>query len=324
MSSLASTVDGTPVGRLGLGCFSYGNTAPREGIRAIRRALELGINLLDTSDAYGAGENEIMVGRALAGRRARAFLTTKFGWVLDASGKPVRLDGSRAHVRRACEASLKRLRTDYIDLYIAHRIDPSVPIEETVGELSRLIDEGKVRSIGVSEAGTATLERAHRTAPLAALQTEYSLWSRGPEAELLPLCGRLGIAFIAYSPLGRGFLAGQVRAETDLVKGDFRRTHPRFEAANLKRNLAFLDSLSDLGKTLGRTPAQLALAWLLSRPGDVYAIPGTRRIAHLRENMEALDMVLTSAELDAIGNAVPPDLVQGERHPAEHMKTIGR
>jgi aryl-alcohol dehydrogenase-like predicted oxidoreductase len=293
-------------------------------LRTIRRALDFGINLLDTSDAYGAGENEVLVGEAVAGSRSRAFITTKFGWVLDESGKPLRLDASSAHVRRSCEASLKRLGTDYIDLYVAHRIDPSVPIEETVGELSRLVDEGKVRAIGLSEAGPTTLERAHTTAPVAALQTEYSLWSREPEAALLPLCGRLGIAFIAYSPLGRGFLAGQVKAESDLAPGDFRRTTPRFQAANLKRNLAFLDSLSDLAKRLGRTPAQLALAWLLSRPGNVYAIPGTRRIAHLRENLEALNLRLAAADLAAIGRAVPPDLVQGERHPAEHMKTIGR
>jgi aryl-alcohol dehydrogenase-like predicted oxidoreductase len=322
VSTLGNAVDGTPVSRLGLGCFFYGKVAPRQSVRTIRRALDLGINLLDTSDAYGAGENEILVGEAVAGSRARAFITTKFGWVLDESGKPLRLDG--AHVRRSCEASLRRLRTDHIDLYVAHRIDPSVPIEETVGALSRLVDEGKVRAFGLSEAGTATLERAHKTAPVVALQTEYSLWSREPEADVLPLCGRLGIAFIAYSPLGRGFLAGQVRAESDMALGDFRRTTPRFQAENLKRNLAFLDSLLDLAKKLGHTPAQLALAWLLSRPGDVYAIPGTRRISHLRENLKALDLQLTAADLAAIGRAVPADLVHGERHPAEHMKTIGR
>jgi aryl-alcohol dehydrogenase-like predicted oxidoreductase len=324
LSTLGNADDGTPVSRLGLGCFFYGKVARRESVRTIRRALDLGMNLLDTSDAYGAGENEVMVGEAVAGDRARAFITTKFGWVLDESGKPIRLDGSGANVRRSCEASLKRLRTDHIDLYVAHRIDPSVPIEETVGELSRLMDEGKVRAFGLSEAGTATLERAQKTAPLASLQSEYSLWSRQPEAEMLPLCGRLGIAFIAYSPLGRGFLAGQVRAESDMAPGDFRRTTPRFQAENLKRNLPLLERLSDLAKKLGHTSAQLALAWLLSRPGRVYAIPGTRRISHLRENLKAVDLRLTAAELEDIGRAVPPDLVQGERHPADHMKTIGR
>jgi aryl-alcohol dehydrogenase-like predicted oxidoreductase len=324
LSSLGSALDGTEVGRLGLGCFFYGSAARRDSLRTIRGAIEFGMNLLDTSDAYGGGENEVLVGAAVAGRRQRAFITTKFGWVLDRSGKAVRLDGSSTHVRRSCEASLKRLRTDYIDLYIAHRIDPSVPIEETVGELSRLMGEGKVRAIGLSEAGAATIERAQRAVSLGALQTEYSLWSREPEAELLPLCQRLGIAFIAYSPLGRGFLAGRVRAESDLEPGDFRRGHPRFQAANLSHNVALVQTLSELGAQLGHSPAQLALAWLLSRPGHVYAIPGTRRLEHLRENLEALSLRLTPAQLETIGQAVPPGLVHGERHPPEHMQTIGR
>jgi aryl-alcohol dehydrogenase-like predicted oxidoreductase len=265
-----------------------------------------------------------MVGDAIAGRRARAFLTTKFGWVLDGSGKPVRLDGSAAHVRTACEASLKRLRTDYIDLYIEHRIDPSVPIEETVSELSRLREEGKVLAYGLSEAGPATVERAHRTSPMTALQTEYSLWAREPEAELLPLCERLGIAFIAYSPLGRGFLAGQVRTESDMEPGDYRRGLPRFQEENLQRNRGLAESMIEVGQRTGCSPAQLALAWLFSRPHAVYGIPGTRRIAHLRENLAALGISLTPADLEAIDRAVPPDVVAGERHPAEHMKTIGR
>jgi aryl-alcohol dehydrogenase-like predicted oxidoreductase len=293
-------------------------------VRTIRGALDLGVNLLDTSDAYGAGENEALVGEALAGRRQSAFLITKFGWVLDGSGRPVRLDGSAAHVRRACEASLHRLRTDYIDLYIAHRVDPSVPIEETAGELARLAGEGKVRTFGLSEAGVATIERAHRTASLAALQTEYSLWSREPEAELIRLCRRLDIAFIAYGPLGRGFLAGGVRAESDLAPDDFRRDHPRFRAENLSRNLPLLDALGDLGARLGHSPAQLALAWLMSRPGRVYAIPGTRRLDHLRQNLAAVTLDLDAEELDAIDRAVPAAQVHGERHPAAHMRTIGR
>ena len=265
-----------------------------------------------------------MVGDAIAGRRARVFLTTKFGWVLDASGKPVRLDGSAAHVREACEASLARLRTDYIDLYIEHRVDPSVPIEETVGELSRLRDEGKIRAYGLSEAGTQTVERAHRAAPMTALQTEYSLWAREPEADLLPQCDRLGIAFIAYSPLGRGFLAGQVKSESDLEAGDYRRGLPRFQEDNLKQNRGLAEALEAIGRRTGYTPAQLALAWLFSRPHPVYVIPGTRRVAHLRENLQALEIRLSPADLDAIDLAVPPGVVAGERHPAEHMKTIGR
>jgi aryl-alcohol dehydrogenase-like predicted oxidoreductase len=324
VSSLGPTLDGSEVGRLGLGCFFYGAAPRLESLNTIRGALDLGVNLLDTSDAYGAGENEALVGEALAGRRRSAFLITKFGWVLEGTGRPVRLDGSGAYVRRACEASLRRLRTDYIDLYLAHRVDPSVPIEETVGELSRLEDDGKVRAFGLSEAGIATIERAHRTAPFGALQTEYSLWSREPEAELIPLCRRLDIAFIAYSPLGRGFLAGGVRAESDLEPGDFRRDNPRFQAENLSRNLPLVDALRELGARLGHSPAQLALAWLMSRPGHVYAIPGTRRLDHVRENREALTLELGAAELEAIGRAVPAAQVHGERHPADHMGTIGR
>jgi aryl-alcohol dehydrogenase-like predicted oxidoreductase len=324
LSSLGPAVDGNEVGRLGLGCFFYGSADRADSVRTIIGALDLGINLLDTSDAYGAGENETIVGEAVAGRRQQAFVTTKFGWVLDGSGKPVRLDGSSTHVRSSCEASLRRLRTDYIDLYIAHRVDPSVAIEETVGELSRLVEQGKVRAIGLSEAGVATIERAHRAAPLGALQTEYSLWSREPEAELLDLCRRSGIAFIAYSPLGRGFLTGGVRAESDLEPNDFRRDHPRFQPANLRRNLPLVESLRELATELGHTPAQLALAWLLSRPAQVYAIPGTRRLDHLRENQSALALRLTAAQLEAVGQAVPPGLVHGQRHPPGHMETIGR
>ncbi len=324
MNDLGRTADGTPVGRLGLGCFSYGAPDRAQSIEAIRRAIDLGVNLLDTSDAYGAGENERMVGEAIAGRRQRVYLTTKFGWVLDADGKPTHLDASPKHVRESCEASLRRLGTDYIDLYLAHRIDPGVPIEETVGELSRLIKEGKIGAYGLSEAGAHTIVRAHRTTPMAALQTEYSLWSRDPELQLLPLCARLGIAFIAYSPLGRGFLAGAVRADRDMRPDDFRRTHPRFQGSNLEHNRELVDGLSRLADNMGRTPAQLALAWLLSRPGHVYAIPGTRKLAHLEDNVVAAAMMLTPAQLESIGNAVSPERVRGERHPAEHMKTIGR
>jgi aryl-alcohol dehydrogenase-like predicted oxidoreductase len=324
VSPLGRASDGSEVCRLGLGCFFYGAVSRAEALRTIRGALDLGVNLLDTSDAYAAGENEVLVGEAIAGRRQSAFLTTKFGWVLDSSGRPVRLDGSGRHVRRACEASLRRLRTDYIDLYIAHRIDPSVPIEETVGELTRLTAEGKIRAFGLSEAGVDTIERAHRTSPVGALQTEYSLWSREPEAELIPLCERLGIAFIAYSPLGRGFLSGGVRSESDLEPGDFRRDHPRFQAQNLSRNLPLVDRLREIGHRLGLRPAQLALAWLMSRPGGVYAIPGTRRLDHVRENLAVLTLDLGAEDLEAVDRAVPAARVHGERHPAAHMRTIGR
>lgn len=324
MSELGPTADGTRVGRLGLGCYYYGPPAHVQSIETIRRAIELGMNLLDTSDAYGAGENERMVGEAIAGLRPRVYLTTKFGWVLDATGKPTRLDGSPERVRKSCESSLRRLGTDYIDLYVAHRIDSSVPIEDTVGELKRLIDEGKIREYGLSEAGMATIARAQAVVPMAALQTEYSLWSRDPEDALLPLCKRLGIAFVAYSPLGRGFLAGAVRRENDLGAGDIRRTHPRFQGSNLIDNRVLVDRLAEIAQRTGHTAAQYALAWLLSSPAHVYAIPATRNVSHLLDNFAATSLVLTPSELEEIDSAVPPEKVHGARHPAEHMRTIGR
>ncbi len=290
----------------------------------IHTALDLGVTLLDTSDAYGAGANEELVGRSLAGRRNEAVIATKFGWVLDDAGAPVRLDSSPEHVRRACEASLKRLRTDHIDIYIQHRVDPSTPIGDTVGELVRLQAEGKIRAFGLSEAGVTTLSRAHEVAPLAALQTEYSLWSRDPEKELLPLCHRLSITFIAYSPLGRGFLTGTIRRADDLARNDFRRGNPRFQDENIARNLAFVDRLAELGRGLGCTAAQLALAWVVAQPWGIVPIPATRRKEHLIANVKALDVTLTPADLAAINEAVPPAAVQGARHPADHMKTIDR
>lgn len=321
-------VGGLQVGRLGLGCFAYtggyGEVEEREAIATIHAALDAGIDLLDTSDAYAAGENERLVGRALAGHRDRAVLSTKFGWVLDAAGLPVGLDASPAGVRRACEASLGRLATDHIDVYLAHRIDPAVPIEETVSELLRLRDEGKIREFGLSEAGVATIRRAAVAGPLAALQTEYSLWSRDPEAELLPLCERLGVAFMAYSPLGRGFLAGAVRTRDALGPQDIRRGHPRFADGNLEHNLALVDRLAAHAAERGCTAAQLALAWVLAQPWPIVPIVATRRRTHLAENVAALELRLTPDELAAIGALVTPELVRGERHPADHMRTIGR
>ena len=314
------------VGRVGLGCFAlsggYGPTEQGTEEKTIQAAIELGVNLLDTSDAYAAGENERLVGRAVAGRRDRVVITTKFGWLLDASGKAVGRDSSPAHVREACEASLKRLGTDHIDLYLQHRVDPAVPIEATVGELMRLKDEGKIRAYGLSEAGPETLIRAHAIAPIAALQTEYSLWSRDPERKLMPLCQKLGITFIAYSPLGRGFLAGAVRSTSDLPPDDMRRTHPRFQEANLRRNLTLVERLQSLASERGCTAAQLALAWILAQPWGVVPIPATRRLQHIIDNVGALDIRLSAADLELVGSAVPETLVQGARHPAEHMKTI--
>jgi aryl-alcohol dehydrogenase-like predicted oxidoreductase len=290
----------------------------------IQSVLDAGIGLLDTSDAYAAGANEELVGRGLAGRRDRAVVCTKFGWVLDPSGKAVRLDSSPAHVRMACEGSLRRLKTDYIDLYLQHRRDPAVPIEETIGALVRLQEEGKVRSIGLSEVSVGTLQKAHRVAPIAALQTEYSLWSREPESELLPACMQLGVAFIAYSPLGRGFLSGGIRGAHDLSADDYRRTNPRFQSDNIKRNLALVDNLAEIARRLGYTPSQLALAWLLAQPWGVVPIPSTRSLEHLEDNLKALDIVLAPRELALIGNSMPSARIHGERHPEDHMKTINQ
>jgi aryl-alcohol dehydrogenase-like predicted oxidoreductase len=323
---LTTSIAGIEVGRIGLGCFAlsggYGPADDGTAVETIHAALELGVNLLDTSDAYAAGENERLVGRAVAGKRDRAVITTKFGWILDSNGKAVARDSSPAHVREACEASLKRLGTDYIDLYIQHRVDPAVPVEATIGELARLQDEGKIRAFGLSEAGVDTITRAHQVSPLAALQTEYSLWSRDPELELLPLCKRLGITFIAYSPLGRGFLTGRVRTTADLPESDMRRTHPRFAEENLQWNLALVERLKRLAQDRGCTAAQLALAWIVAQPWGAVPIPATRRAEHLRSNVASLDIHLSATDLELIESAIPKDLVRGARHPADHMKTI--
>jgi len=325
---LTASIGGISVGRLGFGCFAlsggYGSADESAGVGTIHAALDLGMTLLDTSDAYGAGANEELIGRALAGRREQAVIATKFGWVLDDAGVPVKLNSSPAHIRKACEASLRRLRTDHIDIYIQHRVDPSTPIADTMGELARLREEGKVRAVGLSEAGTATLERAHDVMPLAALQTEYSLWSRDPERELLPLCHRLGITFIAYSPLGRGFLTGSVRKAGDLEPTDFRRGHPRFQDENLAHNVALVDRLAELADGLGCTASQLALAWIVAQPWGIVPIPATRSKEHLIANAKALDIPLGPADLKAINDAIPESSVHGARHPSEHMKTIDR
>jgi aryl-alcohol dehydrogenase-like predicted oxidoreductase len=325
---LTTTLGGIPVGRLGFGCFAlsggYGEADPAAAVAMIHAVLDAGVNLLDTSDAYAAGENEVLVGRALAGHRERAVVATKFGWVLDDAGRAVRLDSSPAQVRKACVASLRRLGTDHIDVYIQHRVDPEVPIEATMGELMRLREEGKILAMGLSEAAPATLSRANEVAEVAALQTEYSLWSREPEAELLPLCDRLGTGFMAYSPLGRGFLTGTVRSVDDLPENDFRRDQPRFARANLKRNLVRVDRLAQLAGDLGCSAPQLALAWLLARPWNVIPIPSTRSLGHLQDNLKALELELSAADLAAAGEAVSPDSIQGERHPEQHMKTLNR
>ncbi|MGE3771520.1 MAG: aldo/keto reductase [Gammaproteobacteria bacterium] len=315
---------GPLVSAIGLGCMGmsefYGPTDEQRAIEAIHRALSLGIDFFDTADMYGPHTNEILLGKALAGRRHEAFVATKFGIVRDEQGGFNGVSGRPAYVKACCDASLQRLRCDHIDLYYQHRVDPSVPIEDTVGTLGELVAAGKVRYIGLSEASVATLRRAHREHPVTALQSEYSLWSREPEdGGHLAACRELGIGFVPYSPLGRGFLSGAIKSLDDLAPDDFRRLTPRFSAENFPRNLAVVAQLEALARARGRTPAQLALAWVLSRGADLVPIPGTTKPERLDENAAATEIELTAAELAAIEEAAPKGFACGERYDAQRM-----
>jgi aryl-alcohol dehydrogenase-like predicted oxidoreductase len=303
----------------------YGTRDDAESIATIHQALDRGFNFLDTADMYGHGDNERLVGQALKGRRSSAFLATKFGIVRDPNNPQARgINGRPDYVRAACDASLKRLGVDTIDLYYQHRVDPATPIEETVGAMAELVKAGKVRYLGLSEAGVETLRRAARIHPIAALQTEYSLWTRDPEDGLLAVCRELGIGFVAYSPLGRGFLTGQIKRFEDFDAGDYRRQSPRFQGENFQKNLDLVQKIQAIAAAKGCTASQLALAWVLAQGDDIIPIPGTKRRTYLDENLGGADLVLSRAELDAIEAAFPRKAVAGLRYPAAAMGSIGR
>lgn len=318
--------DGPEVSCLGLGCMGmsdfYGPADDARSLAVLHHALDIGINFLDTADMYGIGANERLLSQLLATRRDEVVIATKFGHVRSADGAVTRIDGSPAYVREACDASLKRLGVDHIDLYYQHRVDKSVPIEETVGAMAELVKAGKVRHLGLSEASATTIRRAHGVHPIAAVQTEYSLWTRDVETGVLPTCRQLGIALVPYSPLGRGFLTGAIRSADQLAADDRRRIHPRFQGENMDHNLALADALSALAAEWSYTPAQLALAWLLDRGEDIIPIPGTRSIARLDENALASRIQLDGGRRDRIETLLATHAIAGTRYPEMQMKTV--
>jgi aryl-alcohol dehydrogenase-like predicted oxidoreductase len=315
------------VSRIGLGtmgmatAYTGAGTDDVESVRTIHRALHLGVTLIDTAEVYGPFTNEELVGQAIAGRRQEVVLATKFGMISHAGGGVGRLDSTPANIGAAVEGSLRRLGTDYIDLYYQHRVDPTTPIEETVGALARLVAQGKIRHVGLSEAGPDTIRRAHAVHPITALQSEYSLWTRDPEATTLPVLRELGIGFVAYSPLGRGMLTGKVRSIDDLADSDFRRTNPRFIGENFQRNLRSADEVQSIANEVGCTAAQVSLAWLLAKGDDIAPIPGTKRVIRIEENVAADDIELSAEHLSRLDTLAP---VAGDHHSEEQMRMIER
>ncbi len=319
MEQRALGAEGLKVSALGLGCMGmsefYGQADESEAVATIHRALELGVSLLDTADMYGPFTNEQLVGRAIADRRDQVVLATKFGNERREDGSFVGINGSPDYVRSACEASLRRLAVDHIDLYYQHRVDKTVPIEETVGAMAELVEQGKVRYLGLSEAAPETIRRAHAVHPISALQTEYSLWTRDPEDAILPTVRELGIGFVPYSPLGRGFLSGRFRSPEDLPEDDFRRHNPRFQGENFEKNLELVDRVREIAEEQHVSASQLALAWVLHQGEDIVPIPGTKRVSYLEENVGAAEISLSAEDLERIDEAAPHGATAGERYP---------
>ncbi len=326
MRTITLGKNGPQISVVGLGCMGmsdfYGGSDEATAIATIHKSLEIGVQFFDTADMYGTGKNEELLGKALRGKRDRAVIATKFAIKRGADGAFLGISGKPEYVKQACDASLTRLGVDTIDLYFQHRVDPTVPIEETVGAMAELVTAGKVRFLGLSEASPETIRRAHAVHPISALQTEYSLWSRDPEAEHLETCRALGITFVAYSPLGRGFLTGAIKSLADLEPTDWRRNMPRFSAENFPKNLLVVQKVEELAKARGVTPAQLALSWVLGAGEHVVAIPGTRSAARLIENAGAAELSLSAAERKAIDDAFPPELAAGTRYPEAGMRSV--